>query len=105
MSGSKTNKLTLAEVKAAVQAFPPGKDYVWDGVDEDDRPATTEEMQAAIAADLERRVRGAQKSPTKERITIRLSPEVVQAFRDTGAGWQTRIDAALQDWLATHKAA
>ena len=48
-------------------------------------------------------VRGAQKSPTKERITIRLSPEVVKRFRATGDGWQTRVDAALQDWLKSHK--
>lgn len=42
---------------------------------------------------------------TKERITIRLSPDVVQAFRATGDGWQTRIDAALKDWLKTHSPA
>ena len=40
---------------------------------------------------------------TKERITIRLSPEVVARFRASGPGWQTRIDAALKDWLTTHK--
>ncbi len=39
---------------------------------------------------------------TKERITIRLSPEVVQSFRATGPGWQTRVDAALRDWLKDH---
>lgn len=39
---------------------------------------------------------------TKERITIRLSRDVVQRFRATGAGWQTRIDAALKDWLREH---
>lgn len=39
---------------------------------------------------------------TKERISIRLSPDVVSAFRATGSGWQTRIDAALKDWLKTH---
>ena len=49
-------------------------------------------------------VRGPQKTPTKERITIRLSPEVVQRFRDTGEGWQTRVDSALKDWLKSHKA-
>ena len=48
-------------------------------------------------------VRGPQRDPTKERITIRLSPEVVQSFRATGAGWQTRVDAALKDWLKKHK--
>ena len=50
-------------------------------------------------------IRGAQRAPTKERITIRLSPDVVQRFRATGDGWQTRVDAALQDWLKTHKPA
>ena len=47
-------------------------------------------------------VRGLQRAPTKERITIRLSPEVVQRFRATGDGWQTRVDAALQEWLKSH---
>lgn len=50
-------------------------------------------------------VRGAQKAPTKERITIRLSPDVLDRFRATGPGWQTRVDAALKDWLSTHEAA
>jgi uncharacterized protein (DUF4415 family) len=47
--------------------------------------------------------RGEQKAPTKERITIRLSRDVVETFRATGDGWQTRVDAALQDWLSEHK--
>ncbi len=51
------------------------------------------------------RTRGPQKAPTKERITIRLSPDVVQPFRETGAGWQSRLDAALKDWLKSHKPA
>ena len=50
-------------------------------------------------------VRGPQRAPTKERITIRLSPEVVERFRATGEGWQTRVDAALQDWLKSHSPA
>lgn len=49
--------------------------------------------------------RGPQKAPVKERITIRLSPDVVQPFRETGAGWQSRLDAALKDWLKSHKPA
>jgi uncharacterized protein (DUF4415 family) len=46
-----------------------------------------------------KKLRGLQKSPTKQRITIRLSPEVVTKFRETGKGWQSRMDEALQDWL------
>ncbi len=42
---------------------------------------------------------------TKERITIRLSREVVAQFRASGKGWQTRMDAALKDWLKTHSSA
>ncbi len=42
---------------------------------------------------------------TKERITIRLSKEVVERFRASGDGWQTRVDAALKDWLKTHSPA
>ena len=50
-------------------------------------------------------VRGPQKMPTKKRTTIRLSPEVVQRFRDTGDGWQKRVDLALKEWLKAHKSA
>ena len=50
-------------------------------------------------------VRGPQKAPTKEQITLRLSREVVEIFRASGSGWQTRIDAALKEWLRTHKPA
>jgi len=47
-------------------------------------------------------VRGPQKTPTKERITIRLSREVVEQFRESGEGWQTRVDTALREWLKHH---
>lgn len=46
--------------------------------------------------------RGPQKSPTKERITIRMSPEVLQFFRASGDGWQARMDEALKDWMKEH---
>ncbi len=43
-----------------------------------------------------------QKAPTKQATTIRLSHNVMAAFKATGTGWQTRIYAALKDWLRTH---
>ena len=39
---------------------------------------------------------------TKERITIRLSRDVVMQFRATGEGWQTRMDVALRQYIAEH---
>ena len=48
------------------------------------------------------RVRGPQKTPPKVSATIRLSPEVGEAFRAGGDGWRTRIDAVIKDWLRTH---
>lgn len=38
-------------------------------------------------------------------LTVRYDPEVVQAFKATGKGWQTRMNAALKDWLKTHSPA
>jgi uncharacterized protein (DUF4415 family) len=40
--------------------------------------------------------RGPQKAPTKELISLRVDREVVDAFRATGSGWQTRANDALR---------
>jgi len=65
------------------------------------RPAS-EVLPAELQAKIGMRRRGPQKDPTKERISIRLSSSVVEDFRATGPGWQSRIDSALRDWLETH---
>lgn len=36
--------------------------------------------------------------------TIRLSADVVDHFKTGGPGWQSRIDAALKDWIALRRA-
>ncbi len=68
------------------------------------KPAN-EILPPALQKTLGMRPRGPQKTPTKVSTTIRLSNDVVQAFRATGDGWQTRVDAALKDWLKTHSPA
>jgi uncharacterized protein (DUF4415 family) len=61
---------------------------------------------SALPKSLQTKLMGRPKAAvTKERITIRLSPDVLQSFRESGEGWQTRMDAALRDWLKTHKVA
>ncbi len=88
----------------------------WDSVDVPEftdeelsrmRPAT-EVLPEVVAAHetgtLKRRrgQRGPQKAPKKIPLHIRFSPEVVEYFRATGRGWQTRMDEALKEWIAEH---
>jgi uncharacterized protein (DUF4415 family) len=35
-------------------------------------------------------------------VGIRLSPAVIEHFKASGSGWQTRIDIALQQFIAEH---
>ena len=59
-----------------------------------------------VASTIEaiRRTRGPNKNPIKEQVAIRFDQEVLVAFRAGGPGWQTRMNAALKEWLATHPA-
>ncbi|WP_419805118.1 BrnA antitoxin family protein [Terriglobus sp.] len=54
------------------------------------------EFQQAVAHAMGRKTRGPQKSPLKQRTSIRLSPEVMAALRATGPGWQARAEEALR---------
>jgi uncharacterized protein (DUF4415 family) len=38
----------------------------------------------------------------KEHVNIRLDADIVQSFRHTGEGWQTRMNNALREWLRAH---
>ena len=50
-------------------------------------PALTEKL---------RRTRGAQKTPTKQLVSLRLDQDVLLRFRATGPGWQARMNEALR---------
>lgn len=43
--------------------------------------------------------RGPQKTPVKERVGLRLSAQVVEHFRNSGPGWQSRIDEILTEYV------
>ncbi len=57
-------------------------------------PNLPPELMRIIQAD--KKQRGAQKAPKKAAISIRLSPDVLEALRATGPGWQGRVDDALR---------
>ncbi len=50
-----------------------------------------------------RRSRGKQKAPTKIATSIRLSENVLAAYKQSGPGWQSRIDQDLQEVIAKRK--
>jgi len=54
------------------------------------------ELPERLQGALKNRKRGEQKAAKKVAVSIRLSPDVVKAFRDSGAGWQTRVDEILR---------
>lgn len=51
------------------------------------------------------RSRGKQKAPTKVSTTVRFDAEVLEAFKASGRGWQTRMNDALKEWLKDHSPA
>lgn len=75
--------------------FEKGKHFV------DGKPVSEKEGRAAMVAVL-RRGRPRAENP-KRAVNIRLSPEVLDAFRATGRGWQTRIDEVLREWVREHR--
>ncbi len=40
--------------------------------------------------------RGKQKAPVKEKVTVRLDADILDGFRATGKGWQTRMNDVLR---------
>ena len=56
-------------------------------------------VRAALAEKRKPGQRGLQHAPTKQLVSVRYSPEVLQYFKATGAGWQTRMNDALVEWV------
>lgn len=73
-------------------------------VDPDDAPELTdawfEGADFKIGEKLVRR--GRPRGSTKQQVAIRLDQDVIAHFKAAGSGWQSRINAALKDWVATH---
>ncbi len=39
----------------------------------------------------------------KVQLTVRYDADIVERFKATGDGWQTRMNDALRDWLRDHQ--
>lgn len=79
-----------------------------DWIDPDDAPELSDEFfeQADEYLGDQRVRRGRPRMQVhKLALTVRYDTDVVEAFKATGKGWQTRMNAALKEWLKTHSPA
>jgi len=67
------------------------------------RPASEVLPPEIYAALVAKRPRGRPKADTTKVFTaIRLDADLLDAFKSTGRGWQTRVNAALRQYLIEH---
>ena len=62
-------------------------------VNDPDNPAWTEDM---LGAPVLKRGRGPQAAPTKILTSVRIDADILEFFKAKGAGYQSRINAALR---------
>ncbi len=65
------------------------------------RPSSEVIPEIIEALERMRGERGPQKSPVKERVGMRLDADIVRHFRDTGPGWQSRVNDVLRAHLVS----
>jgi len=100
---SKPFPSSRAEIEAAIESAPE-----W--VDDPDGPYDPNDASAVAAywkSGIVRRPgqRGPGRKPKKVLLSVRYSPEVVDFFKSTGDGWQSRMDDALKEWVASRRSA
>lgn len=82
---------TVAEDKAITAAAKS---------DPDAQPLTPKQLKAMVPMPA---LRGRPKSENKKLlVSVRYSREVVEYFKSTGEGWQSRMDGVLLEYVARH---
>lgn len=65
--------------------------------DPDAQPLTNKQLAAMVPA---RALRGRPPSvKRKQLVSVRYSPEVIEFFRSSGEGWQSRMDGVLRQYV------
>ena len=71
-----------------------------DKSDPDAQPLTAKQLKAMVPL---KSLRGRPKSDNKKQlVSVRYSPEVIEYFKSTGEGWQSRMDNVLRQYVASH---
>jgi uncharacterized protein (DUF4415 family) len=91
-----------AAINAGIAADPDSRelDAEWFAKAKPASEVLPPEMYAALVA---KRPRGRPKADaTKVFTAIRLDADLLETFKATGKGWQTRVNAALRQFIAEH---
>lgn len=96
---TRTSRTFSAADAAAAKAAAPARSTGTEKVDWSEAIVTTGGGVAATIAAV-RKMRGPGRKPAKEQVALRLDTDVLASFRSGGPGWQTRMNAALKEWLA-----
>ena len=81
-----------ARIQAGIAADPDNPEWT----EEDFRKATPfAEVFPGLAEKL-RRSRGPQKAPIKQLVSLRIDRDVLERFKASGPGWQSRMNEALR---------
>ncbi len=68
--------------------------------DPDAKPLTPKQLKSMVPIQA---LRGRPKSEHKKLlVSVRYSQEVVEFFKSTGEGWQSRMDGVLRQYVARH---
>jgi uncharacterized protein (DUF4415 family) len=71
--------------------------------DPDAQPLTSEQLRKMVPLSA---ARGRPRSASaKQLVSVRYSPEVIAYFKNTGEGWQTRMDDVLKEYVAQNSKA
>jgi uncharacterized protein (DUF4415 family) len=87
------------QIAAALASAPQASDA--EDIDWD-RAVVTEGGGVKTTLESLRRNRGINNPRSKEQVAIRFSPEVLAYFRAQGRDWQTCMDEALKEFIASH---
>src|SRR4051794_33388526 len=81
-------------------------------IDPDDAPEWTDEMfdraQISVGGKVVREATGTLTKrgrppvgdEAKQQVTLRLAPKVIRYFKESGEGWQTRLNETLEEYVA-----
>jgi uncharacterized protein (DUF4415 family) len=109
MNGLKMITMSIDEMHAAHERgdsktdFAALHQYKSSGIEpseDEDSPDLTLVMREAMAKRRAARLIG---SSDEEQVAIRFDKDILEAFRSTGKGWQTRMNDALKEWLKEHE--